>query len=52
MYRRKNVWYIDKRLPGYGRFGPISTQTKRRQTADSMEAMVVSQNDKGRGDII
>ena len=37
MYRRKGkygaVWYIDKRLPAFGRFGPISTRTSRQRGA-------------------
>ena len=52
MYRRNSIYYIDKRLPGFGRFGPISTRTKRQQTADGIESMVTRLADKGRLDVL
>lgn len=51
-YRRGDYWYLDRRLPGYGRFGPLSTRTTRTETAEAIEAFVVSLNDRGRRDVL
>lgn len=50
--RRIRTWYMDLKLPGYGRFGPFSTKTSRRETAEGIEAMIVSLNDRGRRDLL
>lgn len=51
-YRRNRVWYIDRWLPGLGRFGPLSTRSTRKSTAEAMEAMVVALSDRARHDVL
>ena len=52
-FRRGNTFYVDLKLPGYGRrIGPLSTRTRRRSVAEQQEATLRELAATGRHDLL